>query len=294
MRFGYLILAVLVVCGFLFWKDIKSGVKGISTTEKNQSEKPMDGISEVQIIERWDLPAQLKEVSGIALVDESRFACIQDEEGKIFIYNFIDKKIEKEIPFADAGDYEDVAIVGSTAWVLRADGKLFEVPMTGDKVSGKEYNTTLTAEQNVEGLAYDEKGKRLLLAIKDDEPGNKNYKGIYAFDLTSRQFNGTPVFRIDITNELLQTNDGKKKTIKPSAVGVHPTTGDIYLTDGPKSRLLIMNANGDVKQWISLGKEFEQPEGIAFNTDGDLYISNEGSNGPGNIMKVKVDASQNK
>jgi uncharacterized protein YjiK len=188
-----------------------------------------------------------------------------------------------------------VALVGSTAWVLRADGILFEIPMTGDKASAKEYKTTLTAEHNVEGLAYDEKGKRLLLAIKDEEPGNKNYKGIYSFDLTNRQFNATPVLKIDITNELLQTNDGKKKkTIKPSAIGVHPTTGDIYITDGPKSRLLIMNADGDVKQWVSLGKEFEQPEGIAFNAAGDLYISNEGSTGPGNIMKVKVDASQSK
>jgi hypothetical protein len=34
---------------------------------------------------------------------------------------------EKEISFGAPGDYEELAVVGETIWVLRADGKLFEV-----------------------------------------------------------------------------------------------------------------------------------------------------------------------
>lgn len=291
MRIGFLILAVIVVCGFIFWKDIKSvGVKGLNVVNKEKNEPESVGNSTVKVMEKWNLPEELREISGIAYLDDSRFACIQDEDGKIFIYNHAEKKVEKEIPFAGAGDYEDIAISGQTAWVVRADGKLFEVPLNKGKSAVKEHKTSLTVEHNVEGLAYDSKGNRLLLAIKDDEPGNKDYKGIYAYDLTNNSFNSSPVFKIDVSHKLFESTGDKKKkkTIKPSAIAIHPTNGDIYITDGPKSMLLVMDKAGSIREWVTLGKEFEQPEGIAFNPAGELFISNEGGKGTGNILKVSL------
>mgnify|MGYP003577667834 CR=1 FL=1 len=88
-------------------------------------------------------------------MDEQRFACVQDEEGKIFIFNRATGKIEKEIPFAGSGDYEGIALKGNTAYVLRADGVLYEVNMDGAQASLKEHKTVLTVEHNVEGLTYD-------------------------------------------------------------------------------------------------------------------------------------------
>ncbi len=42
---------------------------------------------DIKIISRWDLPSELLEISGIAYIDATHFACVQDEAGTIYIYN---------------------------------------------------------------------------------------------------------------------------------------------------------------------------------------------------------------
>ena len=259
--------------------------KGEAKRQRNQD----NPVNDINILQRWDLPAELKEVSGIAYIDDHRFACVQDEDGKIFIFNRTSNQVEKAISFGAAGDYEGIAVDGNTAYVLRADGRLFEVDMQGNSGSGKEHTTGLTIEQNVEGVTLDKKNDRLLLAIKDDEPGSPGYKGIYAFNLSNRQFVNEPVIKIDLGNEMLNSSNGNNdKSIMPSEIAIHPGTGEIYIADGPKGRLLVMDDSGNIKKLLHLGKEFAQPEGLAFSPAGELFISNEGSKQPGNILKVAI------
>mgnify|MGYP003578258852 CR=1 FL=1 len=295
MRFGLVVIAVILVGGFIFWKDITGLIKGTKATgvvASIQEEKKNVSASEawiggVKVAQKWNMPAVLKEVSGIAYIDNERFACIQDEQGVIYIYNRTSGKIEKEIPFASPGDFEDIALVEGTAWVVRADGKLFEVDMNSGKA--KQHSTALTEAHNVEGLAYDKANNRLLLAIKDEEPSGAAYKGIYGFDLSGKTMAKEPVYRIDLEHEIFDAGKGKKaKAINPAALGIHPSTGEIYVTDGPKSRLLIMDNKGAIKELVQLGKTFEQPEGLAFSPEGDLYIANEGNKQPGNILAVTM------
>jgi hypothetical protein len=64
----------------------------------------------------------------------------------------------------------------------------------------------------------------------------------------------------------------------------------MYITDGRNSKLLITDAAGMIKELYQLNtSEFAQPEGITFNAAGDLFISNEGTKQPGNILQVKID-----
>ena len=77
----------------------------------------------------------------------------------------------------------------------------------------------------------------------------------------------------------------------PSAIAVHPDNGDMYITDGPNARLLILDKDGKVKSLVELGKDFEQPEGISFSGGGDIFISNEGAKGKGNIIMIKINAA---
>jgi len=248
----------------------------------------------ITVIKKWDLPKELTEISGLSNIDDKRFACVQDELGKIFIYNIASSSVEKEIPFGPVGDYEGLAVVGETIWVLRADGNLFEVSsISTAKPPVKEYGTPLTMKQDSEGLCYDKKNNRLLIAIKGVEPDTDDYKGIYAFDLLSKSMDQQPVFKIDLLNEVFGNNgSGKKKkgTINPSGISIHPQNGDMYITDGRNPRLLITDAAGNIKKLYHLNTdEFVQPEGISFNASGDLFIANEGTKHPGNILQVKID-----
>lgn len=253
---------------------------------------PGEKAARITVVKKWEMPDYLKEISGLAYMDGDRFACVQDEAGTIFIYNTATSSVEKEISFAPRGDYEGLAVVDQSVWIVRSDGHLFEVRnINSNRPVIYDYDTPLTAKQNVEGLCYDKNNNRLLLAIKDEEPGNVNYKGVYGFDLASKTMAEEPVFKLDLTDKLLAAESGKKNNdvINPSGIAVHPSTGNIYITDGTKSKLLITDPKGNVKAFYQLSSgEFTQPEGIAFKPDGELFISNEGNKQSGNIVNVVI------
>lgn len=263
-------------------------------TEMSKNKEHKQVSPGITVIKKWELPKQLLEISGLSYMDGTRFACVQDELGTIFIFNTSTSSIEKQISFGANGDYEGLAVVGETIWVVRADGKLFEVNNinAADPVV-KEYSTHLTITQDPEGLCYDKKNDRLLIAIKGSEFDTDDYKGIYAFDLASKKMNEQPVFKIDLLNKAFETNGSKKKkkgSFNPSGIAIHSLNGDIYIVDGRNSKLLITDGAGVFKKIYQLNtSEFPQPEGIVFNPAGDLFIANEGTKQPGNILQVKID-----
>ncbi len=239
----------------------------------------------VTISNKWELPFQLTEISGISWLSKNRFACIQDEEGKIFIYNVASRKIEKEIYFAPPADFEGIAIAGSTAYILHASGKIFELKKyLSDSPTLIIYETFKPGKQNIEGLCYDRKQRRLLMAVKNNDPSGTAEKNIYAFDIATHKLVDTPLYTIGHGNALLKD----EPMMQPSDLAVHPRTGDIYILDGERPRLLIMETNGNFKKLYQLaGPSFILPEGISFNRRGEMFICNEGrSSGVGNILQV--------
>ena len=53
--------------------------------------------------------------------------------------------------------------------------------------------------------------------------------------------------------------------------------------------LLTINRNGKILDIIELDKNiFNQPEGICFSKERNMFISNEGKNGGGNIVKFNL------
>lgn len=290
--FLFFVIAV-VALAFVFWKNVRSFIRNKKTAGA-KNEEAADEITtdtSIRIIQKWKMPKELKEISGIAIMDMEHIACIQDEVGKIYIFNTVTNKIEKEIPFGILGDYEGIAIANGSAYIIRADGMLFEVTdYSSARPSVNEYRTHLTAKQDVEGLCYDQKKNRLLLSIKGKEEESDLYKGIYAFDLSSKKIEGTPVFKIDLSHDIWNQVKKKKNKIQPSDIEVHPVTGDVYILDGADPKLLVMDSNGTYKKLYKLGSdEFSQPEGISILPTGEVFISNEGKNSAGNILKLSLE-----
>jgi len=240
-------------------------------------------------LNKWELPSILKEVSGIKYLSNNRFACIQDNAGTIFIYNADAGKIEKQIPFSGPGDFEGIAIAGTSAYVVQSDGTIYEVQGYEDaRPVVKQYDTPLSAKHNVEGLTYDKKNNRLLLAIKGNEPRNAKYKCVYAFDLKSKRLAVKPVVKINLADPYISSlNKETNKAFQPSAIEIHPVTNDIYILQGTDPRLLVMDAKGRIKKMYTFSRsDFPQAEGLAFTPEGELFVSNEGTNGAATIVKV--------
>lgn len=245
------------------------------------------------IVKTWEMPAALREISGISYIDQERVACIQDEAGIIFIFNMSTAAVEAEIPFGPPGDYEAIAVVGNDAYVSMADGRIIEVlEYRSGRPIVKEYGTHLTVRQNVEGLCYDRKNKRLLVAIKGREEGSDNFKGIYAFDLAAKQMAVKPVFKLDLTDPIFRRGTAKRThtAFQPSEIQIHPLNGDIYITDAIRAQVLILDSEGAIKMLNQLDRlTIAKPEGIMFTPSGDLYIASEGGRDrPGIICQLSV------
>ncbi len=256
------------------------------------------------------LPGILHEISGLTYIDSTTFACIQDEKGVVFIYDLKENAIKKQFTFFSKGDYEGIARVEDTIYVLRSDGTLIEISdYKSDNVIVTPYPTYIPMRNN-EGLCYDRTNNRLLIAGKENAGKGdaiKNKKFIYGFDLKTKSLLPEPVYTFDIGSLKefavgygidLPLKEKKKKKVKsfrqvllfrPSAICFHPLTDDLYILSSEDHLLFVFDRSGNIDKIVSLNPGmFVQPEGITFLENGDLLISNEGqSKSPATLLRFK-------
>src|SRR5688572_9138543 len=130
------------------------------------------------------LPDFLKEVSGITVIDSLTMACVQDENAIIYILDRKTLKVKSQFAFGMDGDYEGIACVNTSMYILRSDGVLFEVNNYSSKPKVVTYTTSIPASNN-EGLCYDELNNRLLIGCKSRSgkgPEYKDHREVYSFD----------------------------------------------------------------------------------------------------------------
>jgi uncharacterized protein YjiK len=254
--------------------------------------------------DKISLPDTLREISDLCLLDSVTLACIQDENGSVFFLEYPSGHIKRQLAFAGDGDYEGIACVNDLLYVLRSDGMIFEIQWRNKKTpSVKRYITGIPANDN-EGLFYDEKNNRLLIACKSkklSDPLQKNKRFIYAFDLSEKRLRQTPAFVFDFTEladytakkELKLPSSKQKKTTKKesplrfamSAVAIHPLNQDLYVLSAEDYLLLIYNQQAQLLHVQVLDPLlYKKAEGIAFTKNGDLLISNEGKGSEGNVL----------
>lgn len=237
---------------------------------------------------RYDLPPDLLEVSGISCMDNDLLGMVQDELGKLYIYQTNEYKLSKVYDFTDHGDFEGVEIVGDTAYVLRSDGTIFLLANFSTNMTVHKYATFLTADNDTEGICYDAKNHHLLITCKSS-PSNplRSYKGnraVYTFDLKKHKLNPVPIILINRNFIEEKMNDSDQK-FKPSGIGIHPVSGDIYMTAASGQLLVVVDSEGEIK-WIKKLKKkiFRQPEGVSFTKDGRMYICSEGKEAAGYVL----------
>lgn len=254
---------------------------------------PGAGNDVVKITRSWELPPILRNISAIHYVGMEKMACLQEETGSIFIFNLDSGKIEKEIPFGPPGDYEGLVTINGDAYIACADGRILEIKeYNSEKPEVLEYGTHLTVEENVNGLCYDRKNKRLLVTIKGNGEGNQAYKGIYAFGISNKRMPVKPVLRIDLRNKVFKNLQVKnmQTLFQPSDIAISPVSGLLYVIDGTRVQLLRMRLSESIRDLNELDREkFKQPEGISFTPSGELFIASKGvREEPGMLLQVRI------
>ncbi len=258
--------------------------------------------------DKFKLSNQLREISGIAILEQEKILyAINDEVGKIYQLSTKDGDIKDKNTFADPGDYEDITIGKNAIYVVKSNGILYEIDKSSLKATDK-IRTGLRMSNDVEGMCYDGFTGMLLLACKG-QPNLKSTdfprtsKSVFAFDPVSKKIDTTPYLQIEDKKleAFVQKTLGKKakekdlkKLLKrvpyfaPSAIAIHPTEDLIYVLSSVGKMLVVFNRQGDIQHIKFLSSSVhEQPEGMSFASNGDLYISNEGKSGRGLVYRFK-------
>lgn len=248
------------------------------------------------------LPNELKEISGLAVYKNDEIICEQDERGSVYFYDLAKRSLTDSLEFGKDQDYEGIAKADSTIYILKSNGNIFEIDGLR---SGKtfEYKTFLNRDNDTEGLCYDSKNTRLLIACKGS-PDNKlkaygvAAKAIYAFDLETKTFGTDPAYFIyaDSVKAYIEKSfsDQMKEMMKidrelfaPSEIAINPVDNNLYVLCSVGKLLIVLSNSGAICNIYPLNpKYFRHPEGITFYDNGDMLISNEGNkNHSANIMK---------
>jgi len=236
------------------------------------------------------LPHELEEISGLSYFKDSIVVAVQDELGKLYFYDYNREKLLDDFSFGNDGDYEGVELVGKKIYIVNSGGNIKVMDVNNkDVISIK---TKLRTKNDVEGLTYDAKSHRLILACKGSPSLNKqDQKGrsFYAYDLVDQHMDDKPLFNITnkkITSFLSAQHYDKKVTeFRPSGIAIHPITRHIYVLAHAGKWLLKLNESYEIIGVSSLkNKIFRQPEGICFTPQGDLLISNEGQGNRGTLL----------
>jgi len=265
---------------------------------------------------RWPLPVSLKEISGLCFADQdSWLLAIQDEKGIVFGIDPETGQIKKTWPLAGKGDFEGIEVADSVLFVLRSDGVLFQsLWLNGPNEEVTPIPILSRKGVDLEGLGWDPVLKKLLIAVKDDPLlTNNSIKGWLYYDpgtgiLDSKVVGIDKEQFIAVARKQLNKSGKKrmmawlKKTpdqfpLGPSAIAVHPETREVYMLSHRGKVLLVFNNGGFCTHIFALDPTmFPQPEGIAFNQKGDLFIASEGTKkkpGQISIFRNKLKNRQN-
>lgn len=241
---------------------------------------------------KYNMPEILLEISGIAFNNGKNdfIYAEQDEDGSLYRLP-LGSKDEISTKFAKKGDYEDVAICRGRAVILKSNGNLFSFPLT--EINHEEASNVIDTKDvlpkgEYEGMFANETTGQIYVLCKDCkvDKGTKNASGYILTMASDGTFKQSGNFSVDVSS--IDKITGKKKgAFHPSALAVNPLTKEWYIVSSVNKALIITDANFKLKDAFHLSSNtFNQPEGIAFDSAGNLYISNEGSETQqGNILR---------
>lgn len=243
---------------------------------------------------KYNMPHNLFEISGIVFHngDPKEVFAIQDEDGDLFHLGLSDKE-SKFTKFGGKGDYEDLTIIKNHIIVLKSNGELHTFPISEinkPEVVSVVKTKDLVPKAEYEGVAADEKAGMVYILTKDSKADSKDKKSsIYAFNFSDDgTFKASGTF--GLSHEEIATFSGSAKTrFRPSALAKNQQTNEWYVLSSVNKLLVVTDENFKIKATYPLnGSLFNQPEGIAFDKENNLYISNEGGTlAAGNILMFK-------
>ena len=236
---------------------------------------------------QWRLHRRLVEISGLAMTPDDRLFAHGDEWGIIYEIDYRGLTLVKawgmqeDVVGGDDvvhDDLEGIAVVGDRFYLVNSNGRLYETTEGDDAepVLYNSYGTGVGRQCEVEGLAYEPADSTLLLLCK--APRAKDLEDaitIFKWSIADREIVGSPI-SVPLENV---TNRIGGKRFRASGIERHPDSGTYVIIAAQQAAIVEIDRTGRVLGARKLdGKLHRQAEGITFDSDGALFISDEGGN----------------
>jgi uncharacterized protein YjiK len=244
--------------------------------------------------EKMILDKKMNEISGIYFLGNNSMLAVADDKNRIFRLTTTGEVSDYYDPELPSADFEDVVMVDSSIYTLISSGTLIEITKSDTGLTTVRYPFWSKDKNDFETVYYDSAAKGLVILCKSCafEKG-KNKRSAFRFDLKTHRFDSLPYYSIsskDVQNVL---KDGKVD-FKPSALAIHPIEKRLYVLASAGNLLVITSMQGKVEEAYRLNPNlYPQAEGIAFASNGDLYITNEAKLGKPTLLKIEYKSTGN-
>ncbi|QNA45907.1 SdiA-regulated domain-containing protein [Lacibacter sediminis] len=226
------------------------------------------------------LPIELDEISGIVYspMDTAIFA-VTDEDGVLYKIGLANKSIIQSWRFDKKRDYEELMFQDGIFYVLVSNGDIESIRVSDGnaiELEKSEFPDTGNSKNEFEAMYYDDGLEMLILLCKDCD-GKKSIAA-WGYSIYDRDYVPFP-FELDL-DSVAQKLGIDKINLKPSGAAVNPVTNEVYILASINKLIIITDRSGKFIDLIELDPAiYEQPEGITFDNQGNLYISNEKGRG---------------
>ena len=249
---------------------------------------------------RVQLPAELREISGLATAPDGRVFAHGDEDATIYQIDPRAGTVTKRFTLAPTGedpdlgkkpadgrltgDFEDLAIVGDRFFLVTSKGVLVEFAEgeDGASVPYTAHPTALEDTCEVEGMDHDPAGDSLLLLCKTMRAkAERRQVAVFGWSPSARRLSEAPRWTVPWSG-LERVTGGRG--FNGSGLALAPDGESAVLIAGPQQLFAEVAADGRPLAGGALdGQVHPQPEGIAFLPDGTLLVSSEGGKGEASL-----------
>ena len=228
-------------------------------------------------VAEWIMPAELREISGLALTARGTVLTHDDNIGRVYEIDPKTGILLKGFSLEGGvrGDFEAITIAGTDVYLLQSKGKIYKFKEGADaeQVPYSLYDTGLGKECEFESMAYEADSSRLVLVCKKflqkDEPKEVL---IYHVPLPLGDRSAFTALRVPIKDVI---GSNKWKNFHPSDINIDPITKNYVIVASHEKGLVVITPEGEVVRSEPLPGDHRQPEGVAVTRDSLLMISDE-------------------
>ncbi|HZK79324.1 MAG TPA: SdiA-regulated domain-containing protein, partial [Gemmatimonadaceae bacterium] len=279
-------------------KGSKSDLVSLGNTRVRQMASRLAGVDKgadkSKPVAMWIMPAELREISGLALTADGRILAHDDEVAKVYVIDPRRGILLKQFTLGTGmrGDFESITVAGRDIYMLESSGVLYQFQEGADG-AGVPYSAVdlhLGKECEFEGMVYQADSNWLVMPCKTAKDKSlSHHLVIYRWKLSGPDSEKLSMVTIPFS-QLIGTN--KWKNLHPSDITIDPATGNFVMISSHENALIEMTQTGDLVRSEPLPSGHNQPEGVAITKDSILMISDEATRKPAAIILYRWHPSQ--